>query len=222
MALLGIAAGRGDAGATAGAATPQTSVVVTTRSLPASSRLAPGDLTVEQVPASGVDAALVHTVNDVLGRRLLVPMPAHTPLERVLVGAPAANTDDASRRTVRVDVPAAHVAPDVTASTDAEVVASTDAASAAGAGSREVRVVAVCHVLQLDVVAAPASTTSAGQAIGALTAVSADGSDVAAILDCDAAAALRVLMAADFAHSLRLLAHPVGSRPVAAAVEGGA
>jgi hypothetical protein len=220
FALLAIAAGRGDAGATAAPGSQLTSVLVTTRDLPASAVLAPADVMVQSVAASNVDRSLARSVSEVVGRRLLLPVPAQTPIERVMVGAATDTASDLSHRIVRLDLIAAHVAPDVTAPGETEVVASTDGASPTGTSSRRVGVVAVCRLLQLD---ATAATVAAGGSTDALNApASATIPELEAVLDCDAAAALRVLFAADFAHALRLLAHPPGGGPVVAAVDGGA
>lgn len=208
--LLVVAAGRGDAGAPVQTA-QQTSVVVTTHPLPASALLAAADVTIQKVPASDVDAAMARALDDVLGKRLLLPLPVHTPVERAMVGAaPPASSGDPSRRIVRLQLPSSHVAPDVGVLADTEVVASSD--TAAGAPARRVEVVAVCRLLQLDAVAAVGSIGGGGSGPDVATD---RGPDSEAVIDCAADAALRVVFAADFAHSVRLLSHSVGSTPAA-------
>jgi SAF domain-containing protein len=211
--LLVVAAGRGDAGAPV-QMTQQTSVVVTTRPLPASALVAAADVTIQRVPASDFDAAMARALDDVLGKRLLLPLPAHTPVARAMVGAATPPlSGDPSHRVVRLQLPSSHVAPDLGVLADAEVVASSDTAAAAPA--RKVEVVAVCRLLQLDTVAATSSSAAASSSVGVTT----PGPDTEAVIDCAADAALRVVFAADFAHSVRLLSHPpAASTPAAVAI----
>ena len=210
--LLVFAAGRGDAGGPS-PVVPQTSIVVTTRALPALALLAAADVAMQRAPASDFDAPMARALEDVLGKRLLLPVPARTPLERAMVGVTTApSASDPAHRMVRLQLPSAHVAPDVGVLADTEVVASSDTSS--GTPARTVEVVAVCRLLQLDVVAAVSSSSAAssGPGVG-----STPGPDTEAVIDCAADAALRVVFAADFAHSVRLLSHPAGSTPAPAA-----
>lgn len=196
---------------------PQTSVVVTTHPLLASVLIAAADVTIQTVPASDVDAAMARALGDVLGKRLLLPLPAHTPVERAMVGAAIPpSSGDPARRIVRLQLPLSHVAPDVGVLADAEVVASSD--TTAGSPARKVEVVAVCRLLQLDAVATAPPTSGVGSGPGV---VRDPGPDSEAVIDCAADAALRVVLAADFAHSIRLLSHPAaGSTPAAVASAG--
>jgi hypothetical protein len=207
IVLLVIATARGDADAPAQEA--QTSIVVTTRAVPASALLGNADVAIQRVPASDFDGFMARALDDVLGKRLLLPVPAHAPLERAMVdGTTSLSSGGPAHRMVRLQLPSARVAPDVGVLADTEVVASSDPSS--GMPARKVEVVAVCRLLQLDVMSAVSASSTASSGPGG---ANTSGPDTEAVIDCAADAALRVVFAADFAHSVRLLSHPAGSAP---------
>jgi hypothetical protein len=192
-------------------------IVVTTRALPADSIVQASDVTVASIPAGGSLSAVAHGIADVAGRRLVVGLPAGSPILGALLAD--ARSLDPARRVVRLSMPPENMAPGVGRSSDVEVVASEDGGGgAASASMRRIGVVAVCRVLEVDTGgAAAASSAPASSALRTGEAASTGRGAAEATLDCAAGDALRVLWAVDFAHTLRLVAHPAGPTPPAQA-----
>lgn len=173
-------------------------VMVSARPLAESTTLAAGDVRLIRVPASTVTAALSGNVGSVLGRRLLVSLAAGTPLIPAMMGMPS--DGHPAQRLIPLNVSADHLAPQLAAGTEVDVVAA-DPAPGAGPGGR-VEVVGWGRLVAL------------GSRVEAASADPNGGSDRVLLLACDEGVAMRLLWAQAFAHSLTVVARPEGSRPL--------
>ena len=184
-------------------------MVRTARALPALSLVSASDLIQDSVPASVVASAGLTAVQAV-GRRLLVGVPAGS-----LLTAPMLSTvgqHPAGIRDIRLVLDSLHIAPSVGPGEEAELVS---IAAPGGGDTRPPRaeVVAVVHVVELTAVIPPStggSIDTLGGNLRATDSMHGGASSVLVTLTCETACALRVALAVDSSHSLRLLAHPPG------------
>jgi hypothetical protein len=218
VALLAAAGVRGAATETPAAASA-VDVVRTAHAMPALSLVSASDLVQDSVPASVVASAGLSAVRAV-GRRLLVGVPAGSLLTAPMLSA--VGQQAAGVRDIRLVLDALHIAPSVGPGEDAELVS---IAAPSGADTRPPRaeVVAIVHVVDLSAVIAPStggSIDTLGGNLRASDAMHGGEASVVVTLTCVPACALRVALAVDSSHSLRLLAHPPGD-PVPQPVELG-
>jgi hypothetical protein len=218
VALLAAAGVRGAASETPAAA-GAVDVVRTAHALPALSLVSTSDLIQESVPASAIASAGL-TRAQAVGRRLLVGVPAGSLLTAPMLSA--AGQHAAGVRDIRLVLDALHVAPSVGPGQEAELVS---IAAPTGADTRPPRaeVVAIVHVVDLSALTPPSNGGSVDQLGGSPRAsdtTHGGQSSVVVTLTCETACALRVALAVDSSHSLRLFAHPPGD-PVPQPVELG-
>ena len=207
-ALLAAAGVRG-AATQAPAAASAVDVVRTARALPALSLVSASDLIQDSVPASVVATAGVTAVQ-AIGRRLLVGVPAGS-----LLTAPMLSTVGQHRagiRDIRLVLDSLHIAPSLGPGEDAELVS---IAAPSGADTRPPRaeVVAIVHVVDLSAFIPPStggSIDTLGGNLRASDAMHGGASSVLVTVTCETGCALRVALAVDSSHSLRLFAHPPG------------
>lgn len=195
---LVLAAGPGQPRPSPGARIPTTTVMVSSRPLAASTTLTPEDVRSLRVPSSGVTAAFGHDLGSVVGRRLLVPVGAGTPLAPAVLGTPS--DGHPADRLVPLSIPADHLALHAQMGEEVDIVAA-EPARGAGAGGR-VEVVGSGRLVSLSI--------NQGQASGDPNG----GGGVTLLLACDEPAAMRLLWAESFAHSLTVLARPDGAPPL--------
>jgi hypothetical protein len=162
---------------------PALTVVVTARGLEPGAVLAVSDLVEARVPGADALAGLPHSATALVGRRVLSGVPSGTLVTDALLAA--AHTLAPGHRLVRLPVDAAAVPPDLVSGALVDVLAAVPTSEAADGGGRV-----------LTVASALVVSASSGGTTTTLT------------LDCEAAAAARLLWAQSFAKSLRVLARP--------------
>jgi len=115
-------------------------------------------------------------------------------------------------RDIRFVLDSLHIAPSIGPGEEAELVA-IDAPSGADARPPRAEVVAIVHVVDLLASIPPSAGGSLDTLGGSLResgTMHTGGSSTLVTLTCEAACVLRVALAVDSSHSLRLLAHPPG------------
>ena len=218
VALLAAAGVRGAATQTPAAASA-VDVVRAAHALPALSLVSASDLVQDSVPASVVASAGL-TAAQAVGRRLLVGVPAGSLLTAPMLSIVSRHT--AGRRDIRLVLDSLHIAPSIGPGEDAELV-SISAPSGADTRAPRAEVVAVVHVVDLSASIPPSTGGSIDPLGGNLrTGDATHGGEASVVvtLACETACALRVALAIDSSHSLRLLAHPPGD-PLPQPVEAG-
>lgn len=204
VVLLGVAGIRGGSAPVAPASAVDT--VVAARALPAGQTLANDDLRVVDTPASSLDGAEIHRVEDARGRRLLIAMPAGAPILAVML---TSQPPPIGRRMIRLSVDSAHVAPDIQTGADVEVLAASDASSNVGQPAGRIVDVGTCVVTDTSSTAAQGSSRALVDRPSPAPSRISD-SAVSVGLDCEVAVARDVIWAEIYARALRILARSPG------------
>jgi hypothetical protein len=203
-ALLIVATGGGSR--PAAVSTSDVAVVVSTRPLPALSRVGAGDVALRWQPASPLLDGFAHDIRAVQGQRLLVALPAGSgiPIAALATAAPLAT----GHRLISVSVARRDVGSYVVAGVDVEI----DAAGESGAQSAAdaARTVATGRVVA--VISAESSATSAGTGAGGGGGPSSSLDTATVWLEVERGAALRLMAAEATAKALRVLLLPESER----------
>jgi len=194
LALIFVGGWRGSPVA-GGTPASTTTLILAARALQAGSVVGASDVASVTVPAADALAGLTHWTTEVVGRRLLLPVPSGTPLHSSLLGQGLPVSSD--HRLARLSLDTSWLAADVVAGVQVDVLAAVSSSDAADGGGRVL-------------------TVATARVVG----VSASGSSTTITLDCDAAGASRVLWAQTFAKAVRVLAHPSGGAATPSEVSG--